>query len=321
MVIFLYGEDSFRSHQKLLEIKEKYLASDKSGSGLSAFSADEKTKVQDIIDIFSLPNLLAPKRLVIIKRLLSGGTDTDQKKMAEHLKEAKNVWEDKDLVAVFWEDRLPKKNGVLFKLLAEKSKSQEHAPLTGMKLGQWILKRAEEIRPGASMSQKALEKLVMYAGGDTSSLDNELRKLVAYADGKMISEGDIDILVEGSIDNNIFGTIEALGRNDKKEALKLLHNHLASGDDPFYILSMYVYQFRNLVRIADYRERGVVSEYEISKMTKLHPFVVKKSLSQIRNFSFQKLKEIYKELAGIDINVKTGKVDIKLALDMFVAEL
>jgi DNA polymerase III delta subunit len=33
------------------------------------------------------------------------------------------------------------------------------------------------------------------------------------------------------------------------------------------------------------------------------------------------LKNIYQKLADIDSGVKTGKMDIKLALDMFVAEL
>jgi DNA polymerase III subunit delta len=137
----------------------------------------------------------------------------------------------------------------------------------------------------------------------------------------MITEKDVDQLVNASLDSNIFTTIDAIGANNKKEALFMLHNHIKKGDDPFYIFSMFLYQFRNLLKIADLRESGISSEYEISKITKMHPFVIRKSLGQIRNFTFEKLKNIYQKLGEMDTQIKTGKIDIKLALDKFVAEL
>lgn len=295
--------------------------SDKSGSGLSSFDADEKVSAENILAIFSMPNLLAPKRLVIIKRMIMGGADSEQKKMVEYLKNSKSIWEDTDLVAVFWEDGMPKKNNTLYKLLVAKAKSQELAKLTGLKLSQWIIKRITELDSQASISREALDRLISFVGNDPVFLDSEIRKLVDYADGKMIGADDVDKLVLVSIDSNIFSTIDALGANNKKEALALLHNHLKNGDDPFYIMSMFVYQFRNLLKIAGFYEKGIRSDFEIAKVAKLHPFVVKKSLAQMRNFSLAKLKNVYRKLGEIDAGVKTGKMDINLALDLFVAEL
>jgi DNA polymerase III subunit delta len=322
MIIFLYGEDSFRSFEKLAEIKKKYLKSDKSGSGLSSFDCDEKVSVDKITNTFGTANLLAPKRLVALKRLISSFGEIDQKKILEFLKNHKNnLLEDKDLVIVFWEDNQPKKSNAIFKFLDNNARKQNFEKLTGAKLNSWIIRKTEEIDPKSSISKNALEKLILFAGNDSIMLDKELQKLVDYSGGVMITEKDIDILVNANLDSNIFATVDAIGANNKKEALILLYRHLKGGDDPFYIFSMFLYQFRNLLKIADLKERGIASEYEISKITKMHPFVIRKSLGQIRNFSFLKLKNIYRQLGKIDTNVKTGKIDIKLALDKFVAEL
>lgn len=321
MIIFFYGDDQFRSSRKLNEIRQKYLESDKSGSGLSSFDFSEKTNAQDIIDVFSMPNLLAPKRLVVIKRIFSG-SETEQKTMQEYFKKNREIiLEDKDLVVVFWEDSTPKKSNALFKLLDAISKKQNFEKLTGAKLNTWILKRLKELDKDASVSQTALGKLILYSGTDTLILDNELQKLVNYQAGKMIDEKAVEMLVKANLDANIFNTVDALGLNNKKQALKLLHDHLSRGDDPFYLLSMFIYQFRNLIKVASLKEKERLNEYEIAKLTKMHPFVIKKSLGQARNFSLARLREIYKSLSMIDTEVKTGKTEIKLALDKFVAEL
>ncbi|MFA6047349.1 MAG: DNA polymerase III subunit delta [Parcubacteria group bacterium] len=323
MIIFLYGEDSFRSLHKLKEIKNKYLQSDKSGSGLSLFDMNEKAKLNDVLSVFGMANLLAPKRLVIVKNIISSGALDDQKKIAEYVKENKNILADLDLVVIFWEVENPKKNNSLFKLLLSKSeiKKQEFAKLEGAKLAGWILKRMKELDEKASISKTALEKLIAFVGSDTNILDSEIQKLISYSDGVMITDKDVELLVKAKIDGNIFSAIDALGANDKKSAMKLLHDNMEKGDDPFYIFSMIVYQFRNMIRIADLVERGMSSEYEISRVTKMHPFVIRKTLAQTRVFTFERLKKIYNKLARFDHAVKTGKVDMRMALDKFVAEL
>jgi len=324
MVIFLYGEDSFRSSQKMRELKNKYLEKDETGSGLSVFSAEEKIKVRDIFDVMMTSNLFALKRLVILKNFISGLDDENQKILLELLKKnKKNLIEEKEAVIVFWEEAVPKKTNALFKLLSreEQVKKQEFSRLVGSRLENWIMKKMKEIDSKAVTSKIALTKLISFCGSDMYLLEKEIEKLVDYADGKMISEKEVDLLVRSKIDSNIFATIDALSSGNKKESLKLISEHITRGDDPFYIFSMITYQFRNLLKVAGLFEEGIRNEYEISKIAKLHPFVVRKSLAASRNLSFSKLKGIYRKLADIDVGVKTGKFDIRLAIDKFIVEL
>jgi DNA polymerase-3 subunit delta len=321
MLIFLYGEDSFRSSQKLLQIKKKFLASDPAGSGLSIFDWEERNFKNNFLDVLSMPNLLAPKRLVIGKNLISSGTVEEQEKILEHFKENKDLTDTKDMVVVFFESNLPKKTNALFKFLGKNAKSQNFERLSGIKLNQWALKRIKELDAEAKISNSALEKLAVFSGGNTQTLNSEIQKLINFADGKIIKEEDAELLANDSINIKIFDTVDALGANNKKEAARLLHEHLKKGEDPFYIFSMFVYQFRNLLKVADIKESQGGGEYEIAKIAGLHPFVVKKSLAQIRNFTLDELKEIYRKLSELDTQIKTGKIDIRLALDKFIVEL
>jgi DNA polymerase III subunit delta len=330
MIIFLFGEDVFRSSQKMLEIKNKFLSSDKSGSGLSVFDCEEpassadKNIIKSIISALSTANLLAPKRLIISKNLISKSLTEEQEKILKFLKNKKGLSEDNDTVLVFWEGEMPKKTNALYKFLEshkEEIKIQNFEKLSGIKLEAWTLKTIKEINPETKISKTALSRLIAFCSSDNSLLFNEIQKLISYADKEMISEKDVDLLVKANLDSNIFQMVDAIGANNKREALNLLHKHLEKGEDPFYLLSMFFYQFRNMLKISDLTEKGIRSEYEISRITKLHPFVVKKTLAQIRNSTFIKLKNIYQRLGELDMKIKTGKIEIKLALDKFIAEL
>lgn len=329
MIIFLYGEDSFRSSQKVAEIKKKFLEKDTAASGLSVFDFSDKAEAKKVLNVLSTGNLLAPKRLVVIKNIISSEVEVEQEELLNYLKKNKSIEGDSDLVLIIWENCQPKKSNALFKFLESEKleiKIQKFEKLTGIKLVSWIIKRITELDAEAKISKTALDKLIIFAGEDITLLDKEVQKLVNYADGRIISEEDVELLVKASINNNIFQTIDALASGKKKEALKLLHNHLKKGEDPFYILSMFIYQFRNLLKVADLQENDNPDEYSIAKTSKLHPFVVKKSLGQIRNFSvggkaFGKLKNIYQKLSELDTKVKTGKIEIKLGLDKFIIEL
>jgi len=330
MIIFLYGEDSFRSSQKMFELKGKFLESSPVGAGLSVFDYGEKNFRDKLLDILDMPNLLSPKRLVIVRSLISSGSADEQKEMLEYLKKkAAGMQESQELILVFWEEGLPKKNNALYKFLDSKAleaKKQNFEKLFGLKINQWVLKRLKELDPEASITNSALEKLVAFSGGDMQALNSEIQKLVDFCAGVRIEDEDVEKLVNSNLNISIFNTIDALGANNKKEAVRLLHEHLKRGEDPFYLFSMFVYQFRNLLKVADSKEQSGGNEYEIARVAGLHPFVVKKSLTQIRNFTLAGqalpgLKNIYQQLAETDTQIKTGKIDIRLALDKFIVEL
>ena len=53
----------------------------------------------------------------------------------------------------------------------------------------------------------------------------------------------------------------------------------------------------------------------------LHPFVVRKTSAQSHQFTFEELKKIYQKIFKSDLDIKTGKIDPSMALDILIAEI
>lgn len=319
MIIFLYGEDEFRSSRKLAEIKNKFLEKNKEGGTLFVFDfAENEEKIGELTLKLSSGSLFSNKKLAIVKNILRNKAVAEGQEFLDFLKKV-DKGKIKDLTLVFWEKEKIDKKLKLAKFLLEKAKKQEFKLLEGAKLSNWIIEEIREISAGAvSISPKAMEKLSIYVGNDLSLLSKEIEKLVDYKGKGQISEEDIDLLVKSKVDTDIFRTLDALSQGDKKTAVKLLHEHIESGDHPLYMLDRYFYQFRNLLKVKSLVEKDM-PQSEIASKLKLHPYVVKKSLEQGGRFSLDRLKNLYKNLCEIDFAAKTGKVEIELALDKFIA--
>ena len=323
MIIFLYGEDGFRSQEKLKGIKDKFLEKNSSGSGLSYFDFEEDKNIPlfAIKEAFGSKGLFFEKQLVIMKNLLAVAPKDFIVKTVDFLKSLKNISEDKDLVVIFWEKGKTNEKNELFKFLLKNSKSQKLDLLSGTKLAAWINSEMEKENDKVKIAPKAAGELISYSGGDLAVIQNEIKKLANYKSEGVIDENDVELLVKEKISSNIFEAIEAISSGNKKLALSLLHKQLQKGEDPIYVLMMYVYQLRNFLKVSEYFEKGERNNYDIAKKAGLHPFVVQKILGQISAFPIERLKKIYKKLQIIDEKIKTGKGEIKVELDRFIVEI
>lgn len=321
MFIFLYGADSFRSTEKLNSLKNSYLQKNSSGTDLSVLDYGEISTLQPLANIFSAQGLFSNKKLVVVKNSLTKGSPEQQKEILSILKTDAALEKDADTVVIFFEAGTPKKNGALYKFLFKTAKKQEFTALEGAALSNWALDFAKTLSPETSFSKNALNMLLAATGSDLYVLSNEITKLVNHNLAKEISADDVILLVKSKVDSTMFETIEALSSGNKARALTLFHQQIAKGEDVFYILSMYTYQIRTLLKIGDFYWQGMTSAPQIAQASGIHPYVVQKSLSQIRNLSETKTKQMLRDLAEIDFAAKTGKVDPILALDTFIVSL
>lgn len=321
MLFFLFGKDTFRSGEKLREIKEKFLSQDNSGSGLSVLDYEEKLSANALGEALGASSLFSPKRLVVSINCIQSSTPEIQKEVLALLKKNEGLSQDKDVTVIFWEKDEPRKNNALFKFLSDKAKKQVFHPLEGKDLEKWITTKLQLIAPHSKLEPLALTTLLAFSGNDISGLETELKKLATYRPAGDITKDDVALLVKSKASNTIFETIEAISAGQKSKALALLHQQVAQGEDPFYILSMYVYQIRNLLKIGDAFWHGNTNQYAIAKEVGLHPFVVQKGMAQLRNLNLEKLISLHSQLQQIDQDAKTGKTNLLLALDTFISSL
>ena len=321
MFIFLFGADSFRTYEKLSELKTQYLEKNNSGTDLSVLEYGESGAMKTLAEILSAKGLFSSKQLVIVKNAMTKGTTDQQKEILVFLKSQTGLKTDSESILIFFEAGAPKKNGALYKFLFTQANKQEFSTLEGTALSNWATTLAKKLSPETVFAKSALNILLAATGNDLYILSNEITKLVSYRVKGEITNEDVAILVKSKIDSTMFETIEALSSGNKTRALQLLHEQIAKGEDIFYILSMYTYQIRTLLKIGDFYWQGMTSAPQIAQASGIHPYVVQKSLSQIRNLSEAKTKQMLRDLAEIDTDAKTGKTNPLLALDTFIVSL
>lgn len=310
MIIFLYGRDSFRSRQKLQELKEKFIREvDKSRLNLEILDGEEIDFTRFSQAVGSAP-FLAGKRMIIFEHLLTN------KQIQENILEfLKNKGRQQENILIFWEE-VASANSKLFKFLAKEKYAQEFKFLNDLELGRWI-KREVNKRKG-KIDIPATRALVEYVGNNLWLLNNEINKLIAFKKGAEIIRADVEELTRAKFDDNIFGLVDALGTKNKKLAIRLLANQLAFGSSPLYIIAMLVRQYRILLQVQEYLDQPST---ELARKLKLHPFVVKKTLAQARRYSFSELKNIYGELLEMDRKIKTSSWKPELLIDLLIAKV
>lgn len=326
MIIFLYGNDNYRSGRKLNEIVERYKEIHKKGLSLRFFE-EKNIDFQDFKNEIEASSIFKEKKLVVLK---DGFFNKEFQK--EFLKEKEKFVNSDNIVLIYEKKGIDKKSSFL-KFLKKKASfkkksvlEQEFEPLEGQKLENWIKKEFKKYQ--TLIDPEALEGLVNFVGNNLWQMENEIKKLVNYkrdsfspkssSDERKIEAKDVKLLIKPKIETDIFKTIDAVSENKKDKALAFIHFHLEKGDSPLYLLTMINFQFRNLIIIKDLIEKNT-PYYKIIGKSKLHPFVVRKSYQQAQNFTLQKLKKIYLKIFETDFRIKTGKIEPEAALDMLIA--
>lgn len=308
MLILLHGQDTYRAREKLKEIIAKYKKIHQTGLDLNWLKEEDLVfdKLKQKIEAVSM---FDEKKLIILEDVFQN--KDFQEEFFKYVQKNK-LKENKEVIIVIYEKKSLTSNIKHFSMF------QEFKPLEGSQLINWIKK--EVTKNNGRIEPAAIQKLALAIGNDLWRMNNEINKLISYKNNQMITAQDIEALSQTKIETDIFKTIDALGARNKKTALRLLHQHLEQGQNEIYLLSMLTYQLRNLIKLKELVTKGV-PYYQLSRATKLHPFVIKKTWSQLKNFTLEQLKRIYQQLLETEIAIKTGQIEPKTALDLLVTSL
>ncbi len=311
MILFFYGEETYQSSQSVAQLKKKFLEKNSTGGGLVEFDCNRECDIDKIILSFGEQNLFTQKKLIIIENLFANTLAPQQKEIIERLES------DIQDIIVFLEKGVVRKNASLYKWLNKNAQTiKESKLLEGTPLEKWIVTEAQ--LNNKTINLDAVKELILFVGNDLWQLKQEIEKLVCYAKQNEIVVQDVHDIVHGRIQADMFEMIEAIVSNNKEVALRLLKKQIAAGDDVYYIFSMYVYQVRTMIKIGSLINDGIVDKSVIAKIAKIHPFVVQKTMTVIREMPYQKIIQMHKKLTMLDYDIKMGNRDIETALDCFI---
>lgn len=333
MLIFLYGSDTYRIQEKTEEIIAEYKKKYSSGLNLVKIDMSEKD-ISDLRAATEIVSMFSEKKLVVLSRVF--GISSKEKELLDYFKDKKIV-DDKEIIAIIKgddgasclpagrpagrQDKKSKENSGLWDFLVKNAKCQTFAYFNLLQLKKWINGCLDN--EGIKIDEKALLKLIDFVGNDLWQMKQELLKLSAFVfnrGDKAIGEIDVENMIKPKINADIFLMVDGLARKERITTMRLLQKHLEKGEDELHILSMFVYQFRNIIQIKELLDKGE-SEKEIAQKMKIHPYVLKKSINQAKLFSLTELKKIYRMMFRADLFIKTGKIKADTALDLLVIDI
>ena len=222
---------------------------------------------------------------------------------------------------IFSDGDLGARNPMLRALSATATVHQQKAP-AGADLDRWIKQTALE--HGAGIAPPAVRALNEMIGSDLWTLDRELAKLSLYAsgrDGREIGEAAVRELVPYAPDANIFAAVDAIIDRRPGDALRLLTQLLREGREPLYLMAMIERQLRLLALARDLADRGVPQAEMGKRMGTNSDFVVRKTLGQARRANLPAISRMYRRALRSDLDIKTGRMEPAVALELLVADL
>ena len=304
MIIFLYGQDSYRITQKINEIISSYNAKNPSGLNLISFDFTTEDSLNNFFESVKSSSLIPEKKLIILKNIFSA----DSEAVLNFLK-SQNLKKREDII--FVATSFGDSKGKLFEYLIKKpNQAQNFPPLKEFEIKNWARRFSNSL--DIDLTGEALDFLIVNCGTDLWRLDCEIRKIASYKIKGVVNESQVEELIVPSMEYNIFELTDALAKKNKNRALRALYKALENNKQPIELLGLLAWQVRNILR---FKLNSRPSNL------KLHPFVLEKIKESSRFFSINELDAILSKIIDLDLAFKTTDLNEKMALSLLIAEL
>jgi len=317
-LLLLTGEDDYRLQERAKFYRTAFRKKYPDGE-IEFF--DEGRGMKDLENAVLTPNLFGGKRLAVCE----GFWDTEKFEQAEKSQFFKKLPEFSDTCTLLvTESKLDKRLKVSKFLLAQ-ARVEKFDPLDEIGVLTWIENYC--VKNMGKISRHVAKKLLDRCGENLWNLSRELQKLITAGEGEVI-ESLIEELTLRHPKLEIWDFLGDLSRRNARGAIERFRNLLEGGSSIHQIFAMILREIRIHAMLRSSIEQNFDSR-KIALETKLHPFVVQKTLPLTREFSCKQIERMYDQLFVIDRRLKTGGIvtttddtsEFELAIEKFIVEV
>jgi len=305
MLVLFHGDNSFDSWNSLLELaaKDQYVI----------VRGEEITSVNDILknsDSFSFFSEVSSSAIIIKRLSLMKSLPVFkalEEKIAAGLKTKIYIWEDHTLEKFDKLIRVATQYGSvkLFKAIGE------------VEMKKFIL--AELAIDKIKIADGVMNELIMKLPFEKFAIKNELAKVIELVRAQKkteITSKDLEIININEIESKVWDLTEAIAKKDKRKALALLNKIFKRNEDFPLIIAAIANQFEML-----YLMKLNIPNSELISKFKYKSYPLQKSSYFLKNFEIAQLKILFSKLTNLDYNIKQGKIDARLGLNLLISTL
>lgn len=288
MIYVFYGNDTFRIKEELKKILESF----ENISEIFRFE-NENFNQEEFENLLRTDTLFGQKNIIICAGLI------DSKTYSKFILEKIDGCIKSENIFFFTEEELSEKN---IEFLKEKTKNiKEFKNLSPANLKKWL----DEYIKGKKIkiSINAQNEIIKKCSSDLWCVSKEVER---FSLG-----GNIDVSGNGG-EYKPFAICDAISQKNKAQAWALFHGALFVGvpaEEVFYKVS---WQIKNLLLI---KKLSQISGIDIAKESGLHPYVVKKTMLAIKDFTEEELENYSFKLTELYHNARRGLADFSVGLE------
>ena len=327
-VLLLFGRESFLFRWAVDTLVSKYV--NPALKAIDRVVIDEselegKTLVDAVLEACETPSMLSDKKIVWVREpsfLQEGGKTLNQDEKNRLLDYLENP--DEGAILIFSSQTINIKDQSLEYFLPWVSIYQMDR-LDKKALRQFITKRFRAAK--VSVLDRDIQLLIDESGYfnresdyDLYSMENDLKKLIAIAEEGRLPENAIRDLIAGDDETYLFDLIESISTRKKERAFEILNNKITKGDEIKGPLSQLATQFELMISIKEMRDDGIPAK-EMAKRLGANSYRVEKLVPQAGRFSKEEIMRILSSIYEIDREIKTGMMDGRLAMELFIANV
>ena len=315
-----YGEEEYLKEYCLRYIEESVVNDDT--RTLNKIVLEGKPNIEKIIDNCETMPVFADKKIVIVK--YSGLFKAKNKSEEKTVKKGKG--DDKLALflenvpsytyLIFYEEEIDKRIK-LVKTINKNGLVVEFSYRKPAELTKWVVKVFKANKKEISVT--AASMLVENCEAGMNSLLNEINKVISFmGDERKVTEEIIEKVCTKSVKGRIFDLTDAIAEKNSAKALKLLNDLIVLKEPVPKILFMITRQLRQILEMKLLLNEGLSEKEAASKMNIL-PFVAGKVSRQARRFTVDVLKAAINQSLEMDIAIKNGRLDGRIAAELFIA--
>lgn len=287
--------------------------------------------VEKIKESLETVSLMSERKVVYLPeftpaagKALKGLSDSDINELIEYLPQIPK--ESLLLITASEQEEVKNKKNKLRTAVEKYGKVYDFQALSDNQLKNFIEKRF--VNAGKSYSPSVISMIMSESGYGNKAIDyslynleNDLTKIVAHAGGSgEITAADVRGVLSSNPENNVFAMLDAIGRNRKDEALKLLDNLLNAGTPVFNLLRLITGQLELILCVKEMKDERL-SAAQMQKILGVHQFRIKKAMAVTGQYSMKDLRNTLCAAYEVDENIKTGLMDGRLALEYFISKI
>lgn len=305
----LYGKNKFLVQKKLTE---KIALTEVDEINISRYDINHATS-DDILEDLRTVSFFSERKVIIISNMQELLKESDAV-LSQWVKYFENPNPDVYLFIIL--EELINEKHILGSTLFKKSYIEEVGEMTKDQYPQYVIDYLKKLN--FHIDEKAVKELLVRTDYDLDLITQELEKLMLYKfDDPNIDLESIFLLVSRNLEENIYElTNNFLNKNNNK-TIEIYYDLLARSEDPIRIMNSIINKIRELIHTKLLLERGY-SQEDVAKHFNIKNGIAYYLIKNANQTSLEVLEAHLKRLSKLDYEIKTGKIDKKLGLEIFI---